>query len=142
MNGLSPAGQCSALTLLRRLGAREETFNAAICAHLNDDDADLLTRNLKVVLNDPPTVAAVAALLHLRDQIVWGVLPQSCLPEVFASAAAQTAATLAGCPQRLPAYREMLEHCSPALSAPATLELIARAFALGFSEKWKQGQQA
>lgn len=137
-NGLSPAGQCSTLALLRRLGAREESFGAAICAHLNDDDAQLLARNLQVVLNDPPTVAAVAALLHLRDQFVWGVLPQSCLPEVFASAAAQLAAAVAGRPQRLPAYREALEHPPPALVPSATLELIARAFALGFSEKWAQ----
>lgn len=135
-NGLSPAGQCSTLALLRCLGAREESFGAAICAHLNADDAQLLARNLHVVLNDPPTVAAVAALLHLRDQFVWGVLPQSCLPEVFAGAAAQLAAAVAGRPQRLPAYREVLEHPPPALTPSATLELIARAFALGFSEKW------
>ncbi len=137
-NGLSPVGQCSTLALLRRLGAREESFGAAICAHLNADNAQLLARNLHVVLNDPPTVAAVAALLHLRDQFVWGVLPQSCLPEVFAGAAAQIAAAVAGRPQRLPAYREALEHPPLALIASATLELIARAFALGFSEKWAQ----
>jgi len=135
-NGLSPASQCSALALLRRLGAREETFSAAIRAHLNEDDAHLLAHNLQVVLNDPPTVAAVAALLHLRDQVGWGVLPQSCLPEIFASAAAQIAAAVAGRPQRLPAYYETLQHSALALSASATLEVVARAFALGFSEKW------
>ncbi len=135
-NGLSPAAQCSTLALLRRLGAREETFSAAICAGLNDDDGQLLTRNLQVVLNDPPAVAAVAALLHLRDQFLWDVLPRSCLPDVFASYAAQLAAAVSGRPQRLPAYREILAHPPPALTPAATLDLIARAFALGFSEKW------
>lgn len=135
-NGLSPVSQCSTLALLRRLGAREDAFCAAICAHLNEEDAQLLMNNRHVVLNDPPTVAAVAALLHLRDQFVWGILPQSCLPEVFASYAAQLAAAVAGRPLRLPAYRELLGYPPPDLDASATLDLIARAFALGFGEKW------
>lgn len=135
-NGLSPASRCSTLALLRRLGAHEESLSAAIRAQLSDDDAHLLACNLQVVLNDPPTVAAVAALLHLRDQFVWGVLPQSCLPEVFASAAAQLAAAVAGQPHRFPAYREALEHPTPAINPPATIELLARALALGFREKW------
>lgn len=135
-NGLTPARQCSTLALLRRLGAREEPFSAAICAHLNDDDAQLLKRNLLVVLNDPPTVAAVTALMHLRDQFVWDVLPHSGLPEVFASYAAQLAAAVAGRPQRLPVYRETLGHPPPSPAPLDTLDLIARAFALGFREKW------
>lgn len=135
-NGLTPARQCSTLAMLRRLGAREETFSAAICARLNEEDAQLLMRNLQVVLNDPPTVAAVAALLHLRDQFLWEILPQSCLSEVFASQAAQIAAAVAGKPQRLPVYRETLGHPPPTVTPSATLDLIARAFALGFGEKW------
>lgn len=135
-NGLTPVGQCSSLALLRRLGAHEAGLSEAIRAHLGPDDAALLARNLHVVLNDPPTVAAVMALLHLRDQFRWGVLPASCLPEVLTGYAAQIAAAVAGRPQRLPAYQEHLAAIPAMLDSAAMLELIARAFALGFSEKW------
>lgn len=135
-NGLTPVGQCRSLALLRRLGAHEAGLSAAICAYLGHDDAALLQRNLHVVLNDPPTVAAVAALLHLRDQFRWGVLPASCLPEVLTTYAAQIAAAVAGRPQRLPAYQEALAATPVALTPEVVLDLVARAFALGFSEKW------
>jgi adenosylcobinamide amidohydrolase len=135
-NGLTPVGQCSSLALLKRLGAHEAGLSEAIRAHLGPDDATLLERNLQVVLNDPPTVAAVAALLHLRDQFLWGVLPASCLPEVLTGYTAQIAAAVAGRPQRLPAYQEALAVTPVALTPEAVLDLVARAFALGFSEKW------
>ncbi|NWF79402.1 MAG: adenosylcobinamide amidohydrolase [Chloroflexi bacterium] len=135
-NGLTPVGQSRSLALLRRLGAREAGLSEAIRAHLGPDDAALLGRNLHVVLNDPPTVAAVAALLHLRDQFLWGVLPASCLPEVLTGYAAQIAAAVAGRPQRLSAYQEALAVAPVALTPEAVLDLVARAFTLGFGEKW------
>lgn len=135
-NGLTPVGQGRSLTLLRRLGADEAGLSEAIRARLDSDNAALLERNLHVVLNDPPTVAAVAALLHLRDQFIWGVLPASCLPEVLTSYAAQIAAAVSGRPQRLPAYQEALSTAPAALAPDAMLDLVARAFALGFGEKW------
>lgn len=135
-NGLTPVGQCSSLALLKRIGAREAGLSEAIRAHLGPADAALLGRNLHVVLNDPPTVAAVAALLHLRDQFLWGVLPASCLPEVLTGYAAQIAAAVAGRPQRLLAYQESLAAIPVALTPEAVLDLVARAFALGFGEKW------
>lgn len=137
-NGLTPVGQCSSLALLRRLGAREAGLSKAIRAHLGPDDAALLGRNLHVVLNDPPTVAAVAALLHLRDQFLWGVVPTSCLPEVLTGYAAQIAAAVAGRPQRAPAFQESLATAPVALAPETVLDLVARAFALGFSEKWER----
>lgn len=135
-NGLTPVGQGSSLALLRRLGTREAGLATAIQAHLSAEDGMLLGHNVHAVLNDPPTVAAVAALLHLRDQFLWDVLPASCLPEVLTSYAAQIAAAVAGRPWRLPAYQQVLATTSVALDPEAVLDLVARAFALGFSEKW------
>ncbi|WP_165774746.1 adenosylcobinamide amidohydrolase [Candidatus Viridilinea mediisalina] len=135
-NGLTPVGQCRTMALLRRLGATEAGLSAAICAYLNHDDAALLQRNLPVILNDPPTVAAVMALLHLRDQLRWGVLPHSCMPELFSTYAAQLAAAVSGRPPRSVAYQQTLANAPTSLAPAAMLDLIARAFALGFSEKW------
>ncbi len=137
-NGLTPVSQGRSLALLRRLGVDEAGLSAAIRARLAPDDAALLERNLHVVLNDPPTVAAVAALLHLRDQFLWGVLPTSCLPEVLSAYAAQIAAAVAGRPQQVPAYQQSLGAAPATLEPAAILDLVARAFALGFGEKWAQ----
>jgi adenosylcobinamide amidohydrolase len=137
-NGLTPNIRCSSPALLKRLGVTETSLSEAICTHLSRDDADLFSRNRLVVLNDPPSVAAVAALVHLRDQFVWGVLPESCLPEVLASYAAQIAAAVSGRPGRLPEYRERLGTQPAGLAAQRVVDLIAQAFALGFSEKWAQ----
>lgn len=139
-NGMTPVGQCRTLPLLRRLAATESDLSAAICAHLSHEDAALLQRNLPVILNDPPTVAAVMALLHLRDQLRWGVLPLGCLPEIFSTYAAQLAAAVAGQPQRSLAYQQALASTPASLAPDAFLALVAHAFALGFSEKWALSQ--
>jgi adenosylcobinamide amidohydrolase len=135
-NGLTPISQCRSLALLRRLGASEEALVAAISARLSEPDAKLLAANRQVVFNDPPTVAAVAALLHLRDQFVWGVLPLSCLPDVLITYAAQIAAAVAGRPQQAPQYRQALVDSRLSLAPDVVLEVVARAMALGFGEKW------
>lgn len=135
-NGLTAISQGSCLALLKRLGANEATLAAAICAHLDPDNVRLFGDNFQVVLNDPLTVAAVAALLHLRDQFNWGVLPISCLPEVRTAYAAQIAAAVAGRPQRTPAYHEALASIRATLAPADMLDLVAQAIALGFSEKW------
>ncbi|WP_129628827.1 adenosylcobinamide amidohydrolase [Candidatus Oscillochloris fontis] len=135
-NGLTPVSQCSSLALLRRLGTDSSRLSTAICDHLSPDDAALLRRNLLVVLNDPPTVAAVAALLHLYDQFCWGVLPLSCLPDVLMPYVAQIATAVAGRSQPSAGYQQQLAFHPVSLIPDTILDLVARAFALGFSDKW------
>lgn len=120
--GLTPVSQCRSLALLRRPGATEESLVTAISARLSEPDAKLLAANRQVVFNDPPTVAAVAALLHLRDQFVWGVLPLSCLPDVLSTYAAQVAAAVAGRPQQAPRYRQALADTRLSLAPDVVLE--------------------
>ncbi len=110
------------VALLRHPGATEEALVAAISARLSEPDAKLLAANRHVVFNDPPTVAAVAALLQLRDQFVWGVLPQSCLPDVLSTYAAQVAVAVAGRPQQAPQYRQALADTRLSLAPDVVLE--------------------
>ncbi|NTV62732.1 MAG: adenosylcobinamide amidohydrolase [Oscillochloris sp.] len=135
-NGLTTTSQRHCLALLKRLGASESALCEAICAHLSPHDAELLRPNLDVVLMDPLTVAAVAALLHLRDQLIWEVLPPGCLPEVLTTYAAQVAAAVASQPQRVVEYQQMLAATPATLSTAGMLDLVAQAIGLGFRDKW------
>ena len=43
-----------------------------ICRHLNDRQGLLLRDNFSEIERDPVTVAAVAAMVHLKDKFAWG----------------------------------------------------------------------
>ncbi|NDJ77221.1 MAG: adenosylcobinamide amidohydrolase [Chloroflexi bacterium] len=135
-NGLTPEYQRSVLRLLERFGATHDALRDGISAHLSAELSDLLAKNFTGVLKDPLTVAAVAALVHLRDQLVWGILPPGCLPEIMTLYGAQIAAAAAGKFARVPVYQDTLGGENMELDNPTFLTFIARALALGFSEKW------
>jgi hypothetical protein len=81
-------------------------------------------------------VAAVAALVHLRDKIAWGVLPGECRPDIMGAYAAEVAAAVSGKYERLPAYREELAPSRNGDGNEAFLDLACHAMALGFRDKW------
>lgn len=121
-NHLTPAGQCSAKIHLERFGV---------------DQAELLRANFRAIERDPVTVAAVAALVHLRDKVTWGVLPSTCWSEIMATHGAQVACAVSGDYGRLHHYRQILATTSREIDSQAFLHLVCRALALGFSEKWR-----
>ena len=82
------------------------------------------------------TVAAVAALVHLRDKFVWGILPASCMPEILSSYGAQIAAAVSGKHDRIPMYRKKLSDGKKSIDNELFLSLIYKSFALGFGDKW------
>jgi len=136
-NHLTPAGQCSAKIHLERFGLNRAALQDAICAHLDAAQADLLRSNFHAIERDPPTVAAIAALVHLRDKMAWGVLPQTCWSEIMAAYAAQAACAVSGDYGRLDDYRRLVAPTRTETGNPAFVALACRALALGFADKWR-----
>jgi adenosylcobinamide amidohydrolase len=155
-NKLTPQKQCSALVHIERFGADKDSFCAGVGKHLQETEDELfnpnfsfekkslIKRNTKELFyknflsinHDPPTVAAVAALVHLRDKFVWGILPESCIPEILSSYGAQIAAAVSGKYERILYYREKLSEERKSMDNEIFLNFIYKSFALGFSEKW------
>jgi adenosylcobinamide amidohydrolase len=141
-NELTPAGQCSARVHLERFGGDRESFTRKICAHLTPGQARLFRDNYDCINRDPMTVAAVAALAHMRDKLAWGVLPAYCRPEVLANFAAQIAAAVSGDYESLADYRQTLALTYDQDGDREVLALACRALALGFSQKWEHWPEA
>ncbi len=135
-NQLTPISQCSAKIHLERFGLNRIGMQDMICAFLDQELAALLRSNFLAIERDPLTVAAVAALVHLRDKISWGVLPQTCQQEIMAAHAAQVASAVSGQYERLAAYREQLATSAATEDNHVFLMLACRALALGFADKW------
>lgn len=136
-NSLTPESCRSAIYHLRRFGVNRESFIRDVSAHLSEKEAELFRNNFLVVERDPLVVAAVAALVHVRDEVTWGILPAGCIPELWASYGAQIAAAVSGKYDRLPAYREALAGEERPMNYDCFPRIAARAAALGYSEKWE-----
>ncbi|MFZ0944582.1 MAG: adenosylcobinamide amidohydrolase [Syntrophobacteraceae bacterium] len=135
-NGLTPERQRSALIHLERFGTTGTLLLEKIESHLNEADATLLRDNFKDLERDPLVVAAVAAIVHLRDKVSWGIIPSSCVPELWATYGGQIAAAVSGDYIRMDAYRQALAAKRYAFANGDLIHLVAHAMALGFREKW------
>ena len=145
-NGLTPASQRSVAACLKRFGGDAEALREGVCRLLEGREAELFAVNFMALDHDPLTAAAAAALAHLRDKTVWGTLPESCWPDAAAQFAAQIAAAASGNFEALPRLRRLLlPHVEAARNshrdAPAFIELVCRALALGFREKWPKNER-
>jgi adenosylcobinamide amidohydrolase len=136
-NNLTPAGQCSAKIHLERFGLARKTMLESICGYLKADRAELLRQNFIAVERDPVTVAAVAAMVHLNDKFVWGILPATCWSEIMGAYAAQIACAVSGQYRHMDDYRQHLAPVRTHADNPAFVELVCRAMALGFENKWQ-----
>ena len=135
-NGMTPDRQCSVKIHLERFGLDTESLVILIAEHLSENEAALLRSNYRGLFHDPPTVAAVAALAHLKDKFAWGILPPLVWGEVMGSFAAQVSAAVSGKYEKVAEYREAL---APPVSKNTNrhfIELAVRALALGFKDKW------
>lgn len=135
-NKLIPQGQCSARVHLERFGAAREHMITGINRWLTVEQGRLLVDNFSCIDRDPVIVAAVAAMVHIKDKITWGILPIECRPEIMAVHAAQVAAAVSGKYNRLTYYQEILVLIKDKFNNEDFLNLTYRAIALGFSEKW------
>ncbi len=140
-NKLTPQARCFARVHLERFGVTAESMCAAVCSRLPEREAELFRKNFNSINNDPLTVAAVAAVVHLRDKVLWGILPESCVPEILSTYGAQIAASISGRYHRLEHYRSLLSSAGRGIGREAFLDLVFRAFALGFREKWGESRE-
>ncbi len=135
-NGLTPAGQCSAKIHLERFGLTRQKMIEIICRNLSESRAELLCKNFSEIERDPVTVAAVAAMAHLKDKFSWGILPITCWGEVMGTYAAQIACAVSGDYTRMAVYRRKLAPTQADKGNGVLVDLSCRALALGFADKW------
>jgi adenosylcobinamide amidohydrolase len=135
-NGLTAAGQRSAKIHLERFGLNRADMQETICRHLTHEQAELLRGNFTAIERDPVTVAAAAAMAHLKDKFAWGVLPHTCWSEVMGAYAAQLACAVSGDYGRMATYRDLLAPTQTDGGNGAFVALACRALALGFADKW------
>ena len=135
-NRLTPGSRCTSLAMLERLGLDRDSLCEGISRYLSDGEAGLLCENIDTISSDPVTVAAVAAIVHLRDMIRWGILPEGCIPEILGSYAAQITAAVSGRYHRIQHYREGLAGLG-GIEREEFVSLICRAIAMGFKERWE-----
>lgn len=137
-NGLTAESQRSIMRYVDRLGIERESLLENIAGHLLEEQAALLRKNFIVVERDPLVVAAVAALVHVNDNITWGILPAGCLPELLATYGAQVAAAVSGDYARFSEYRLALAGEGYPASSEWLARMLGHSIALGFSEKWRE----
>ncbi|HEB69464.1 MAG TPA: adenosylcobinamide amidohydrolase [Desulfobulbus sp.] len=137
-NSLTPRGQASAKLHLERFGCTTATMLEGIAGFLIPEQAALFCNNYRGIFRDPLTVAAVAAMVHLRDKFSWGVLPDSCWKEVMAAAAAQVACSISLRYEQMARYRDILGRAAKAQGDELFLALCWQAMALGFIDKWPE----
>lgn len=137
-NGLFPGTRRSVAVLLERFGPDARKIHSQVVRHLDPEDADVWSNNGDVILNDSLVVAAVAAIIHIRDQVVWQIIPENCLPEILTSFGAQIAAAVSGKYEKLWLYRSRIVPQSHSLENSVFTAFICRMLALGFSDKWKE----
>jgi adenosylcobinamide amidohydrolase len=133
-NGLTSASRCSCNALLERFGVAGGALMERVAALLAPGMAALARHNARALDHDPLTVAAVAALVHLHDQMTWGVLPKTCWPEIAVAQGALIAAAMAGRTADYERYRTRLASAGTEINDLATM--VAAAMALGFADKW------
>ena len=135
-NDLTPERQCSVRVHLERFGTTEDIMKAEISQWLTGETKELFLKNFVSLDRDPVVVAAVAAMVHLKDKITWGILPSECRPEILGTYLAQLAAAVSGKYDKIAAYREQFAPQHSQNGNGAFLHLVYRAIAVGFSEKW------
>ena len=135
-NGMTPQSRMSVLVHIERFGVDIQILQEGMGKFLSTEMSDLLKNNFDCIDRDPVTVAAAAALVHLKDKFVWRILPEACLLEIFATYGAHLAAAVSGKYDRLVAYKDKLPYEKIELDNSTFLEFMYRCMAMGFEEKW------
>ncbi len=139
-NRLTPLGQCSSKIHLERFGCSRSSLIEMTAEFLEEDAAKVLRNNFTSIDCDPLTVANVAAAAHIKDKFSWGTLPIQCWKEIMGNCAAQIACSVGGRWDRMAEYRHSLGEYTRDHDNTSFLRLCCKAFALGFSDKWIDGQ--
>lgn len=135
-SGLTPDSRRSSLAQLLRFGETEASFIGGIQQLLLPEVGDLFEANFLSANHDPVTVAAVQALVHVRDQFVWGVSPSGCIHEIMIGHAALIASAVSGREIGRKDMQLKLGSFEVNLESASFLELVRRSFAVGYAMKW------
>ncbi len=138
-NQLTPQSRRSCLAHMERFGLTKEDMVQRVARGLDEEMAVLFDKNFSQVDRDPLVVASVAALVHLRDKVVWGILPESCVPEIFNYHGAQIAAAVSGNFQAITSYMKNLKKINRGLFGDDFTNYVNDAISMGFIDKWVQG---
>jgi adenosylcobinamide amidohydrolase len=136
-DGLHPAGQCSVFKQIERFGITCEEMKTKIPDLLDTEAASLYHKNADSIDRDPHTVAAVAAVITIRDKCVWGILPLTSFAETALPYFVQIAVTVSGENDRRSFFEEELQKETLSIDNRSLLDSICRSISLGFSYKWK-----
>ncbi len=136
-NSLTPESQRSIIAHIRRFGATRESMTKAVAGRLQRETAEVFGRNFLSLDRDPMAVGAACSLVHARDKIAWGILPESCMKEIFVMFGAQLAAGISSRVDRYAVFAEKLSREKAGIDNHDFLEFMYASCALGYSEKWK-----
>jgi adenosylcobinamide amidohydrolase len=132
-NGLEASYTRGVFHALGRFGVREATVFDDVAPYLSEADLELLRKNAKAVFYEPLVGAAAHALAAVCDRVRYGTVPEPVAPEAVVQQAAALAASLAAQVHRWAEFRERLRPHA----AGEVRSLVARAIAVGWSEKWR-----
>ncbi len=135
-SGLTPDSRRSSVAQLMRFGETQDSFIEGVRERLPIDTGDLFEANFLSANHDPVTVAAVQALVHVRDQFVWGVSPLGCIHDIMIGQAALLATAVGGRPIDRNEMQVKLGAYEASLQSSSLLELVHRSFAIGYAMKW------
>jgi adenosylcobinamide amidohydrolase len=135
-NHLTPNDLCAAHLHLKRFGADKKKMQKGIANYLPAEKKNLFIHNFDGLDLDPPTVAMVCALCHSKDKFTYGILPESCRPEIMGTQAAVLCLTVSGKKGSIYQYIEALSPLPQDNDNHSFLEMTYKAMALGFTEKW------
>jgi hypothetical protein len=136
-NGLTPESQRSSLAHLLRYGATQESMISGVRSYLDEETGRLFEANFFGVERDPLVAAAVISMVHLRDKVVWGLLPESCISELSCLYGGQLASAVSGNYKVISEYIDAISNDRFKNSDEGFLTLVNKAIALGFNDKWK-----
>lgn len=137
-NGMHPVERASCMRLMERFELRGTALIDAVLPHVPDDARSGLRQVPHLVDRDPLTVLAVAAFIHVCDQIGWGLVPPPCRREAAVDLGAQIAACASGRRDRWQSFRETLaERCADARRDDPAF-VVPLALGIGYAVKWEQ----
>ncbi|ACF14684.1 protein of unknown function DUF105 [Chloroherpeton thalassium ATCC 35110] len=133
---LTPENQRSIKVHIERFGATKASMQAGIARHLPEALSEIFAKNFEGLNREPLVVAAACSFVHVRDKIVWGILPESCTKEILTQQGAMLAASISQKIGRTGLYYELLSNEPLSLENSVLLEFIYKSCAIGYEEKW------
>ncbi|MFT3960466.1 adenosylcobinamide amidohydrolase [Propionivibrio sp.] len=136
-NGMHPSERGSCARLMERFGLRGTALVDAVLPLLPPDARASVQLVPSLLERDPLTVLAVAAFIHVCDQIGWGVVPSPCRREAAANHGAQIAVATAGRRDRWNHYHDVLAERCAAAGRDDPAFVVPLALGLGYADKWE-----